>query len=245
MAEQAPSPKRIIFVVSSYTDMPPTEAEKKENKTPDKTGWYLPEVAHPWALWKEKGYEMTFVSPKGGFADCDESSIKGFAKDEECIKFTKAMMNEKSQIKTVKISEVKDVAKYDAIFYAGGHGTMWDFPDNEDQNKAAAEIYEAGGIVSAVCHGPAALVNIKLSNGEYLVKDKIVTGFTNDEELAAGKTEVMPFRMETVLKDRGAKFSCTKNWGVNVEVSERLITGQNPASASGTGQAVIDVLEKK
>merc|ERR1712232_1291718 len=102
------------------------------------------------------------------------------------------------------MGEIKDVASYDAIFYAGGHGTMWDFPDNEAQNKAATAIYEAGGIVAAVCHGPAGLVNIKLSNGEFLVK---------------GKTEVMPFRMETVLKDRGAKFQCAKNWAENVEVS--------------------------
>ena len=254
--------KRIIIVVSSYTNMPQTEAEKKENKQPHKTGWYVPEVAHPYNLWKEKGYEITFVSPNGGLADADEGSVKAFADDAECQKFTKALMNEKSQIETVKISEITDVESYDAIFYAGGHGTMWDFPDNEvqiilmrwcvqmcilfvlqAQNKAATAIYEAGGIVSAVCHGPAGLVNIKLSNGEYLVNGKTVTGFTNDEELAVGKTEVMPFRMETVLKDRGAKFQCTKNWACNVEVSERLITGQNPASASALGQAVIDALE--
>merc|ERR1712173_19097 len=121
---------------------------------------------------------------------------------------------------------------------------MWDFPDCEAQNKAAAAIYEAGGIVSAVCHGPAGLVNVKLSSGEYLVAGKKVTGFTNDEELAAGKTEVMPFRMETLLKDRGAKFQCAKNWACNVEVSDRLITGQNPASASATAQAVIEALEQ-
>merc|ERR1712129_336921 len=234
----------IIIVVSSYTNMPQTAQQKKENKTAEKTGWYVPEVAHPYNIWKAKGYDITFVSPQGGLASADMSSVKGFVDDVECQKFTKELMNEKSEIATVKISELKDLSSYDVIFYAGGHGTMWDFPDDEALQGAATEIYEAGGIVSAVCHGPAGLVNIKLSNGEYLVNGKTVTGFTNDEELAAGKTEVMPFRMETVLKERGAMFHCGKNWGCNVQVSGRLITGQNPASASAMGQAVVDVLEK-
>mmetsp|Transcript_46965 Transcript_46965/g.42050 ORF Transcript_46965/g.42050 Transcript_46965/m.42050 type:complete len:246 (+) Transcript_46965:60-797(+) len=245
MAEASAAKKRILLVVSSYTDMPPTEEEKKENKTPGKTGWYLPEVAHPYVLFKEKGYEITFVSPKGDLACCDEGSVKDFAKDAECQQFTKDCLNDKSQLKTVKITEVADANKYDAIVYAGGHGVMWDFKDNEAQNKVAAEIYEAGGIVSAVCHGPAALINIKLSDGKYLVDGKTVTCFTNDEENAINKTSIMPFLVETELKNRGAKFACVKNWGVNVESSDRVITGQNPASASALGKAVIDALEKK
>merc|ERR1719361_1694844 len=124
--------------------MPQSAQQKKDNVTPEPTGWFLPEVAHPWALWKAKGYEMTFVSPKGGFADCVMSSVRDYAKDEECIAFTKAMMNEKSQVETIKVSEIKDLETYDAIFYTGGHGTMFDFPDCEGQNKAATAIYEAG-----------------------------------------------------------------------------------------------------
>eukprot|EP01083_Nonionella_stella_P147882 467244_1 len=241
----AAAQRRVLLVVSSFTDMPATETEKKENKTPDKTGWYLPEVAHPYYVFKENGYEITFVSPKGGLADCDVSSVNGYAKDPECQKFTKECLNAKSQLKTVKISEIKEVSKYDVILYAGGHGTMWDFPDDKDQNKAAADIYEAGGIVSAVCHGPAALINIILSNKKYLIDGKTVTGFTNDEENAVNKMEVMPFALETELKNKGAKFACVKNWGCNVEVSERLITGQNPASASEIAKVIVGVLEKK
>mmetsp|Transcript_46968 Transcript_46968/g.42058 ORF Transcript_46968/g.42058 Transcript_46968/m.42058 type:complete len:246 (+) Transcript_46968:60-797(+) len=245
MAEASAAKKRILLVVSSYTDMPPTEEEKKENKTPGKTGWYLPEVAHPYASWKEKGYEMTFISPKGGLADCDPDSVANYAKDEACQTFTKECMNDKSQLPTVKISEVADVAKYDAIFYAGGNGVMWDFKDNEAQNKVAAELYENGGIVAAVCHGPAALIEIKLSDGKALVDGKTVTGFTNDEENAVKKTSIMPFLVETELISKGAKFTRVKNWGCNVEVSERVVTGQNPASASALGKAIIDLLEKK
>ena len=131
MAAEASAKKRVLLVVSSYTDMPATEDEKKENKTPGKTGWYLPEVAHPYVLFKEKGYEITFVSPKGDLADCDEGSVKDWAKDAECQQFTKDCLNDKSQLKTVKITEVADASKYDVIFYAGGHGVMWDFKDNE------------------------------------------------------------------------------------------------------------------
>ena len=114
----------------------------------------------------------------------------------------------------------------------------------QDLQNAATGIYEAGGIVSPVCHGPAGLVNIKLSDGKHLIEGKTVTGFTNDEEDAVQKTEVMPFALESVLIDRGAKFTRVKNWGANVEVSDRVVTGQNPASAEPTAQAIIGLLEQ-
>ena len=129
MAEAAK--KRVLMVVSSHNDMPQSEYEKKENKTPPKTGWYLPEAAHPWSVFEAKGYEMIWVSPKGGLAACDEGSVVDFAKDEECQKFTKALLDDKNNIKTVTITDIKDANKYDAIVYTGGHGVMWDFPDCE------------------------------------------------------------------------------------------------------------------
>merc|ERR1712130_871378 len=130
---------------------------------------------------------------------------------------------------------VKDAAKYDVIFYVGGTGVMWDFPDNDAQNKVAAALYENGGIVSAVCHGPAALVNVKLSDGKNLI----------DGEAAIGKTKVVPFLLETALRNKGAITSAVKNWGSNVEVDGRLVTGQNPGSASGAAKAIAELLEKK
>ena len=114
----------------------------------------------------------------------------------------------------------------------------------QDLQNTATAIYEKGGIVSAVCHGPAGLVNIKLSDGKLLVEGKTVTGFTNSEEDAISKTEVMPFLLESTLIEKGAKFSRVKDWGANVEVSERVVTGQNPASAEPAAQAVIDLLEQ-
>jgi len=245
MAEQASAKKRILMVFTNHTDLPQTEEEKKANKEPGKVGWYLPEAAHPYVVFKDKGYDLTFVSPKGGLADCDPESVSSYAKDPECIRFTKECLNEKNQVKTVQISEVKDAAKYDVIFYVGGTGVMWDFPDNDAQNKVAAALYENGGIVSAVCHGPAALVNVKLSDGKNLIDGKRVTGFTNDEEAAIGKTKVVPFLLETALRNKGAITSAVKNWGSNVEVDGRLVTGQNPGSASGAAKAIAELLEKK
>jgi len=136
-------------------------------------------------------------------------------------------------------------SEYVAIFYAGGHGTMWDFPDNADLAQIAASIYEQGGIVSAVCHGPAGLVNIRLSNHEFLVSGKVVSGFTNEEEAAVGLTEVVPFLLEKVLIERGSTVEKAPNFQAKVVVSDRLITGQNPASAAGVGEQIVALLKQK
>jgi putative intracellular protease/amidase len=129
-----------------------------------------------------------------------------------------------------------------AIFYAGGHGTMWDFPDNAQLASIAASIYERGGVVAAVCHGPSGLVNIRLSDGKYLVDGKEVSGFTNEEEKAMGLTDIVPFLLEDKLKSRGAKYSKAAAFQKHVVVSDRLVTGQNPQSASGVGDGIAKLL---
>jgi putative intracellular protease/amidase len=134
-------------------------------------------------------------------------------------------------------------ADYAAIFFAGGHGTMWDFPDHAPLAKIASAIYEQGGIVSAVCHGPAALVNLKRSDGSYLIAGKNVAGFTNEEEKAVGLSEVVPFLLESTLIERGAIHTKAENFQPHVVVSDRLITGQNPASAAGVGEAIVECLK--
>jgi putative intracellular protease/amidase len=143
---------------------------------------------------------------------------------------------------TVALKKIK-ASEYDAIVFAGGHGTMWDFHNSEVLNKLAAKIYERGGVVAAVCHGPAALVNIKLSNGDYLIKDKKVTGFTNKEEDIVELSSQMPFMLETELVKRGAKFSSAAPWKEKVVVDGRLITGQNPASAGALGVEIVNKLK--
>lgn len=138
-----------------------------------------------------------------------------------------------------------DPSKYAAIFYAGGHGTMWDFPDNTELQNIARKIYENNGIVSAVCHGPSALVNLKLSNGKYLVEGKKVNAFTNEEETAVKLENVVPFLLEDKLKERGAIFEKSGLWQNHVVADERLITGQNPQSAKSVGEEILKQLKQK
>lgn len=128
------------------------------------------------------------------------------------------------------------------VLFAGGHGAMWDFPDSEAVSRISSAIYENGGFVSAVCHGPAALVNIKLSDGSYLVSGKKVTGFTDDEEREIKLEKYVPFMLETELRKRGGIFQAKANWTTNVVSDKRLITGQNPGSAAEVGEAIIKIL---
>jgi len=223
--------KKILLVVTNHEQL---------GTTGKKTGYYLPEVAHPYFKFIKAGHEVVFASPKGGYAPMDPASKD--LKDPQNKKFfeNKGLMKQLSN--TVALKKIK-ASEYDAIVFAGGHGTMWDFHNSEVLNKLAAKIYERGGVVAAVCHGPAALVNIKLSNGDYLIKDKKVTGFTNKEEDIVELSSQMPFMLETELVKRGAKFSSAAPWKEKVVVDGRLITGQNPASAGALGVEIVNKLK--
>ena len=135
-----------------------------------------------------------------------------------------------------------DPDRYDAIYFAGGHGAMWDLPNDSAFQRVSASIYERGGVVAAVCHGPAALVNVKLSSGKYLVDGKNVSAFTNEEEAAVKLDTVVPFLLADALEEHGAHHEPGPDWQEKVVVSERLVTGQNPASAAGVAKAVVEVL---
>lgn len=220
--------KKVLIVLTSRDTLGETGKE---------TGFYLPEVTHPLDVFTRSGLAVDFVSPKGGKApmvgiDLADPINKAFLENSELVSRVENTLNP-GQI---------DPAEYSAIFYAGGHGTMWDFPDDARLAGIAAAIYEAGGIVGAVCHGPAALVNIKLSNGEYLVANKTVSAFTNEEEAAVGLTEIVPFLLESKLIERGANFTKVSNFQVSVVESDRLVTGQNPASAAGVGEQIVKLL---
>jgi|GEM_PF-94313 len=223
--------KKILFVVTSHD---------QKGTTGEKTGFYLSEVAHPWNVLINSGYEIDFVSPKGGKAPVDgfnlgDSVNKKFWDD---AKYRKKIEN------TLKPSEIKP-DDYAAIHYAGGHGAMWDFPENEELAVIAAKIYEKNGVVSAVCHGPAGLVNIKLSNGKYLVDGKKVNAFTNEEEVAVKLDNIVPFLLENKLIERGAKFEKSGLWQSHVVTDQRLVTGQNPQSAQAVGEAVLEQLKQQ
>ncbi|MCM0605789.1 MAG: type 1 glutamine amidotransferase domain-containing protein [Xanthomonadaceae bacterium] len=221
--------KRALIVVTSHHELGETER---------KTGWYLSEVTHVYYPLNEAGFEVDFASPQGGAAPLDEKSLK--LDDPANKKFIEDKKIAQMIQNTIPLSKV-DAKKYQVIHFAGGHGTMWDFPDNEPLQRITAQIYERGGIVSAVCHGPAALVNVKLSNGEYLVKGKEINSFTNEEESEVGLTKIVPFPLESKLKERGGKFHAGNNWADMVVVSGRLVTGQNPQSAHSVGKKVIEL----
>ena len=207
-----------------------------------KTGWYLPEAAHPYQEFTAAGHNVTFASIKGGLAPVDPSSLdmndagnKAFYEGEA----TRALTE-----KTMKLSDAKS-ADYDAVFYVGGFGTMWDFPDDPDVHRLTRELYESGKVVSAVCHGPCALLDVKLSDGSYLVAGQEIAAFTNDEEDAVKRREIVPFTNEDRIKERGATHKAAGVFQPCVAVSGvggKLVTGQNPPSAKPTAEAVIRAL---
>jgi len=222
---------KILFVVTSHGQLGNTGKE---------TGYYLSEVTHPWNVLQSAGFEIDFVSPKGGKPPVDDFDMTDSINE----KFWNNDHYRNKIQHSMKPSEVNPKA-YEAIHYAGGHGTMWDFAENKQLAAIAAQIYENKGVVSAVCHGPSGLLNIKLSDGSYLIEDKKVTGFTNEEEAAVKLEEVVPYLLEDKLIKRGATFEASGLWQKHVTVDERLVTGQNPQSATGVGKAMLKLLRKQ
>lgn len=220
---------KILFVVTSHN---------VKGSTGEPTGFYLGEVSHPWEVLKDAAYEIDFVSPKGGKAPVDGLDLT----DKANRKFWEDSTYRYKVEHTLIPSEVNP-DEYSAIYYVGGHGTMWDFADNTELATIATKIYEKGGIVSAVCHGPSGLVNVKLSNGNFLVKGKRVNAFTNEEEIAVKLDTVVPFLLESKLIERGAIFEKSAPWQQHVTVDQRLVTGQNPQSAKAVGEEVLTLLK--
>jgi putative intracellular protease/amidase len=202
------------------------------------TGFYLSEVSHPVKVFREAGFDVDFISPKGGGCPVDGLKLE----DPINAAFVESPDFKVCTSKTIAASDASP-AEYDAIFFAGGHGTMWDLPDNKFLQEITAKIYDRGGVVAAVCHGPAGLVNVKLANGSYLVRGRTVSTFTNDEEIAVKLDSVVPFMLESKMKERGAKFEKAENFQPKVVASDRLVTGQNPASATGVAEAMVAILK--
>lgn len=219
---------KVLFALTSHDAL---------GATGRRTGFYVPEVAHPAAVFRRAGYEIDYVSVRGGAAPQDGISPD----DTVVVEFLADPATTKALATTPAAGDVK-AEEYDAIYFAGGHGTMWDFPESEELAALAAAIYERGGAVAAVCHGPAGLVNIKLSDGSHLVDGKQVSAFTNEEEEAVGLTGVVPFLLESTLAERGAKITKTDNFAPHAVADQRLVTGQNPASAAKVAELVVEQL---
>jgi putative intracellular protease/amidase len=221
--------KPVLFVVTSTN-------VKGDTGIP--TGFNVAEVTHPLEKLQAAGIRVEFASPKGGAAPSDGMEDM---KDPVIAHYLADAEYHHAIAHTLCLDDI-DPSRYSAIFFAGGHGTMWDFPDSAAAQKAIREIDVAGGIVSAVCHGPAALVNARRADGSLLVAGKRVAAFTDGEEEEVQSTHIMPFLLASMLNERGAFHQNTPNWTNNVVVDGRLITGQNPQSAASLGEVLRDAL---
>lgn len=220
--------KKVLFVLTSH--------DRKGDKP---SGFFLSEASHPYRVLADAGYSVDFVSPKGE-AHVDPDSLD--LDDGVNAAFWNNAKLRNAAEHTKRPSDVR-ADDYAGIFFAGGHAAMWDLPDDTALAELTANIYEHGGIVGAVCHGPAGLVNVKRSNGEYLVKDMYLAAFTNDEEREVGLDRVVPFMLADRIREHGGHHEAAPNWAIKVCVSGRIVTGQNPASATRVADAMLTMLQ--
>lgn len=223
---------KILMVLTSHDRL---------GKTGRKTGFWLEEFAAPYYTFLDAGAKVTIASPRGGQPPLDPKSDLPENQTELTRRFRKDNAAQTQLANTVKLADIR-AEDYVAIFYPGGHGPMWDMPDDAKSIALIEAFVKADKPVGAVCHAPVALVNVRGKNGEYLVKGKRVTGFTNAEEEAVGLTGVVPFLLEDRLKERGGIFSKAANWAPYVQVDGKLVTGQNPASSRPGAEELLKLL---
>lgn len=226
---------KVLIVITSHGVI-----GQADDADAQKTGYFLSEVTHPYYVFKNAGFSIDIASPKGGEPPMDPRSHK--LSDDDNRRFVETADDWQKMQNSLLLAEI-NAADYDAIVFAGGHGTMWDFPDNADIQRLTRDIYQNNGVVAAVCHGPAALVNITLDDGSYLVDGRTVSTFTNFEERIVRLYSDMPFLLETVLEERGATIDkALIPFMEQVSVTDKLVTGQNPNSARAMAEAVITLL---
>jgi putative intracellular protease/amidase len=223
---------KILMVLTSHDQL---------GDTGKKTGFWLEEFAAPYYVLKDAGATITLASPKGGQPPLDPKSDLPENLTELTKRFRADNAAQAELAQTKKLAEVS-ADDFDAVFYPGGHGPMWDMPDNATSIALIEAFVKADKPVAAVCHAPAAFVNVRGKGGEHLVKGKRVTGFTNAEERVAGLSAVVPFLLEDRLKERGGVYSNGANWAPHVQVDGKLVTGQNPASSAPAAKALLKLL---
>lgn len=224
---------KLLIVLTSHSDL---------GNTGEKTGFWIEEFAAPYYVLADAGAELTIASPKGGQPPVDPKSEAPDAQTPATRRFYVDDDLIYQVAHTIKLSEVNE-ADYDAVFYPGGHGPLWDLATDTVSIALIENFYKHNKPVTFVCHAPAALVNVKAPNGEPLVKDKEVTGFSNSEEEAVKLTKVIPFLLEDEIKKLGGHYSSGPDWGVYVKKDGLLITGQNPASSEAAAKQLLEVLQ--
>lgn len=226
---------KILIVLTSHALL---------GNTGEKTGFWIEEFATPYYYLVDNGASVTLASPDGGQPPIDPTSDKPENQTESTKRFKNDEALQEKLSKTHKLSEVS-ANEYDAVFYPGGHGPLWDLAESEVSARLIENFYNAGKPVAFVCHAPAALKNVKNISGEPLVKGKKVTGFTNSEEKLVGLTDVVPFLVEDMLKEKGGIYSKSKDFEAYALEDGLLITGQNPASSQKVAELLLNKLESK
>jgi len=226
--------KKILFVVTSHDQL---------GNSGRKTGIWIEEFAAPYFYFLDLGKEITIASPKGGQAPIDPKSNEPGNQTPATVRYYNDPATIQRLSNTVKISSVNE-KDFDTVFYPGGHGPMWDLPDDKDSIALLEAFNRAGKIMTLMCHSPVALKNVKGVDGDWLIRGKRVTAFTNGEESEAELTWIVPFLLEDMLRGRGANYLKGENWLPFVTRDGKLITGQNPASSVLAAQTVADVFER-
>ena len=225
---------KILMVLTSHDRL---------GDTGKKTGFWLEEFVAPYYAFLDAGAEVTVVSPKGGQPPIDPKSDAPDAQTKDTKRFKQDAAAQRVLANTGRLADA-DVADFNAVFYPGGHGPLWDLVNDADSVRLIETALAKGKPVAAVCHGPAVLKDAKRADGSPLVRDLRVTGFTNSEEAAAGLTEVVPFLLEDLLASLGGKYEKGADFQPHVVRDGLLVTGQNPASSEPAAEAVLELLRK-
>jgi putative intracellular protease/amidase len=229
------SKTRILFVLTGHDRLGPAH-----DTTAAPTGFHLTEAACPWAILTDAGLAVDLVTPDGGAAPIDPSSRD----DSDAV--NRRFLDDADVQRAVKNSRALSSVSLDdyaGLYFPGGHGTMWDLADHSAVIEAVRTFFESGRPVAAVCHGPAAFVNVRLSTGRWLVEGRELSVFTDREERQTGKDALMPFMLASALENRGARLRSAENFEACIAIDDNLISGQNPASAEGVAQALLQRLE--
>jgi putative intracellular protease/amidase len=228
--------RRILMIVTSNARM---------GSTGKATGLWAEELAVPYYRFVDAGLQVDLASPDGGAAPIDASSLKPRGQNEPMVERWLADEAAQAKLRATKKASDVDASTYDAVFFPGGHGTMWDLPGDAGVQRAVESAYAAGRLVASVCHGAAGLVSAKGADGEPLVKGRRINSFTDEEEAAAGQTETVPFLLESRLRELGALFEGAPNWQSFSVRDGQFITGQNPQSSDRVALDVLDALGVK
>ena len=223
---------KVLMVLTSHDEL---------GDTGKKTGFWLEEFAAPYYVFKDAGADVTLASPKGGRPPLDPSSDAADVQTDATRRFKSDAAAQKALANTEALATVS-ADGFDAIFYPGGHGPLWDLSENAESNALIETFAASDRPIGAVCHAPAVFRHAKAVNGKPLVSGKTVTGFTNSEEAAVGLTEVVPFLVEDMLIANGGNYQKGDDWAAFVVVDGKLVTGQNPASSAEAARKLLELV---